>query len=108
MARRAAPSTRAARGAPGPPRSAAGCRRFLDLLYLISVTEFKKTYFGTVLGYVWSLIRPLMLFAVLLFVFTQIFRLGSEVPHYPVLLLFNIVLFTFFQEATRGLGRRRW
>ena len=52
------------------------------------------------LGYFWSLIRPLMLFAVLLFVFTQIFRLGSQVPHYPVLLLFNVVMFTFFQEAT--------
>jgi ABC-2 type transport system permease protein len=37
---------------------------------------------------------------VLLAVFTQVFRLGSEVPHYPVLLLFNIVLFSFFQEAT--------
>ena len=41
-----------------------------------------------------------MLFGVLLAVFTQVFRLGSEVPHYPVLLLFNIVLFGFFQEAT--------
>ena len=41
-----------------------------------------------------------MLFAVLLAVFTQVFRIGSEVPHYPVLLLLNIVLFSFFQEAT--------
>ena len=48
----------------------------------------------------WSIARPLMLFGVLLAVFTQVFRLGSEVPHYPVLLLFNIVLFGFFQEAT--------
>jgi ABC-2 type transport system permease protein len=84
----------------GPSAIAGGRRRFLELLYLISVTEFKKTYFGTVLGYFWSLIRPLMLFAVLLFVFTQIFRLGSTVPNYPVLLLFNVVMFTFFQEAT--------
>jgi ABC-2 type transport system permease protein len=41
-----------------------------------------------------------MLFGVLLAVFTQVFRIGSEVPNYPVLLLFNIVLFGFFQEAT--------
>jgi ABC-2 type transport system permease protein len=33
-------------------------------------------------------------------VFTQIFRIGSQVPNYPVLLLFNIVLFGFFSEAT--------
>ncbi len=84
----------------GPSALGGGLRRFWDLLYLISVTEFKKTYFGTVLGYLWSLLRPLLLFAVLLFVFTQIFRIGSQVPHYPVLLLFNIVLFGLFQEAT--------
>jgi len=55
-----------------------------------------------VLGYVWSLIRPLMLFAVLLFVFTQIFRIGSDVPNYPVLLLLGIVLYSFFSEATNN------
>ncbi|MCB0858689.1 MAG: ABC transporter permease, partial [Solirubrobacterales bacterium] len=77
-----------------------GWRRSMDLLYLIAVNDFKKTYFDTVLGYIWSLFRPLILFAVLLFVFTQIFRIGSEVEHYPVMLLFNIVVFTFFQEAT--------
>jgi ABC-2 type transport system permease protein len=84
----------------GPSAVGGGRQRFFELLYLVSVTEFKKAYFGTVLGYVWSLIRPLMLFAVLLFVFTQIFRVGSQVPHYPVLLLFNVVVFTFFQEAS--------
>jgi ABC-2 type transport system permease protein len=84
----------------GPSALGGGWRRFGELLYLISVTEFKKTYFGTVLGYVWSLLRPLLLFAVLLFVFTKIIRLGSGVPHYPVLLLMNVVLFGFFSEAT--------
>jgi ABC-2 type transport system permease protein len=84
----------------GPSALGGGWQRFAELLYLISVNEFKKTYFGTALGYLWSLLRPLLLFAVLLFVFTQVFRLGSQVPHYPVLLLFNIVLFGFFQEAT--------
>ena len=84
----------------GPSALGGGGRRFLELLYLISVTEFKRTYFGTALGYVWSLVRPLLLFAVLLFVFTQVFRLGSQVTNYPVLLLFNVVVFTFFQEST--------
>jgi ABC-2 type transport system permease protein len=84
----------------GPSALGGGRRRFFELLWLISLTEFKRTYFGTVLGYVWSLLRPLMLFAVLLFVFTKIFRIGSDVENYPVLLLFNIVLFGFFQEST--------
>jgi ABC-2 type transport system permease protein len=86
----------------GPSAVGGGWRRSLELLYLIGVTEFKRTYFGTMLGYLWSLARPLMLFGVLLAVFTQIFRVGSQVPHYPVLLLFNIVLFGFFSEATGG------
>jgi ABC-2 type transport system permease protein len=84
----------------GPSALGGGWRRALELLYLLAATEFKRKYFDTALGYVWSLARPLVTFAVLLLVFTQVFRLGSEVPHYPVLLLFNIVLFSFFQEAT--------
>jgi ABC-2 type transport system permease protein len=84
----------------GPSALGGGWRRSLDLLSLIAVTDFKRAYFGTALGYLWSLARPLILFGVLLAVFTQVFRIGSEVPNYPVLLLFNIVLFSFFQEAT--------
>jgi ABC-2 type transport system permease protein len=88
------------RDVPGPSALGGGRRRSLELLYLIAVTDFKKHYFGTVFGYLWSIARPLALFGVLLAVFTQVFRLGSEVPNYPVLLLVNVVLFTFFQEAT--------
>jgi ABC-2 type transport system permease protein len=85
----------------GPSALGGGWRRFVDLLLLMSVTEFKRVYFGTVLGYFWSLVRPLALFGVLLFVFTQVFRIGEgEATHYPVLLLQGIVLYTFFQEAT--------
>ena len=84
----------------GPSALGGGWRRSWELLSLIAVTDFKKAYFGTALGYLWSLARPLMLFGVLLAVFTQVFRIGSEVPNYPVLLLFNIVLFGFFSEAT--------
>jgi ABC-2 type transport system permease protein len=85
----------------GPSALGGGPRRFFDLLWLMSVTEFKRVYFGTVLGYLWSLIRPLMLFGVLLFVFTQVFRIGSDkVEHYAVFLLLGIVMYTFFQEST--------
>ncbi len=84
----------------GPSALGGGARRFFDLLWLVSVTEFRRVYFGTVLGYLWSLIRPLALFGVLLFVFTKVFKLGAEtVEHYPVMLLLGIVLFTFFQES---------
>jgi ABC-2 type transport system permease protein len=87
------------RDVPGPSALGGGWRRSAELLQIIAVTEFKRTYFGTVLGYVWSVARPLLLFGVLVTVFTQIFRFGT-VPHYPMLLLMNIVLYGFFQEAT--------
>ena len=99
-------STQASNPAPlrevsGPSALGGGSRRFFDLLWLMSVTEFKRVYFGTVFGYVWSLVRPLALFGVLLFVFTQVFKIGSDTAeHYPVLLLMGIVMFTFFQEST--------
>lgn len=96
----AVPST-ALREVRGPSALGGGRRRFFDLLWLMAVTEFKRVYFGTILGYIWSLLRPLMFFGVLLFVFTQVFRVGgNHVEHYAVLLLMGIVEFTFFQEAT--------
>ena len=84
----------------GPTALGGGWRRSLDLLYLMAATEFRRSYLGTALGYLWSLGRPLLLFGVLLTVFTQAFDLGDRVQNYPMLLLFNIVLFSFFQEAT--------
>jgi ABC-2 type transport system permease protein len=84
----------------GPTALGGDWRRALELLLVISTTEFKRTYFGTALGYIWSLARPLMLFAILLEVFTKITRLSSGVAHYPELLLLNIVLFGFFQDAS--------
>ena len=84
----------------GPSAVGGGWRRFGELTMMLATTEFKRTYFGTVLGYLWSVGRPLLLFAVLVEVFTHIFRLGSLVPHYPVFLLLNMVLYGFFSEAT--------
>jgi ABC-2 type transport system permease protein len=89
------------RKVPGPSALGGGWRRFFDLLWLIAVNKFKVTYVGAVLGYLWTLIRPLMLFGVLLFVFTQIFKLGGRVKDYPILLLFDVMLFNFFAEATQ-------
>ncbi len=88
------------RKVPGPSALGGGWRRFFDLLWLIAVNNFKVTYVGAVLGYVWTLIRPLMLFGVLLFVFTQIIPIGGDIHNYPILLLFDVMLFNFFVEAT--------
>ena len=85
----------------GPSALGGGTRRFFDLWWLTAKTQFRLGYHGTVLGFLWSLVRPLLLFAVLLVVFTRVFRLG-DVPHYAALLLLNVMLFGLFQEATIG------
>jgi ABC-2 type transport system permease protein len=77
-------------------------RRFVNLTVTLAVTDFKLRYFGSALGYLWSLMRPLLFFGVLYVVFTQVFGFGKGVPDYPVYLLTSIVLWTFFLESTVG------
>jgi ABC-2 type transport system permease protein len=86
----------------GPSAFGSDRRRFLHLTWTLAITDFKLRFFGSVLGYLWQLFRPLLLFGVLYVVFTEFVRLGNGVPHYPVVLLTSIVLFTFFVEATAG------
>jgi len=69
---------------------------------MLARTEFKLRFFGSVFGYLWTLVRPLLFFGVLLFVFTKVLKVGNKVPHYPEYLLTSIILFTYFQETTSG------
>jgi ABC-2 type transport system permease protein len=88
----------------GPSALGGSTRRFLYLAATLAVTEFKLRFFGSFLGYFWQLVRPLMLFGVLYFVFTKFVKIGEAVPHYPVLLLANIVLYTFFADGTGAVS----
>src|SRR5215210_3130943 len=72
----------------------------LRILRVIAASDFKLKYAGSVLGYVWSIIKPLSLFTMLYVVFTKIFRLGDISQYYPLALLTGIVLYTFFVDAT--------
>jgi ABC-2 type transport system permease protein len=68
-------------------------------------TDFKLRYQGSVLGYAWSLLRPLLLFVILYIVFVKFLRLGSSVEHFPIYLLLGIVIWNFFNEMTvQSLG----
>jgi ABC-2 type transport system permease protein len=77
-------------------------RRFFNLTVTLAATEFKLRYFGSILGYLWSLMRPLLFFGVLLVVYTKVFKAGTSQPDYPLYLLTGIILWTFFMEATVG------
>jgi ABC-2 type transport system permease protein len=75
------------------------------LLRQLVITDFKLRYQGSALGYLWSLLKPLLLFTVLYLVFTKILPVGKDIPHFPAYLLLGIVLWTFFAEATiMGMG----
>src|SRR6185312_6938416 len=68
-------------------------------------TDFKLRYQGSVLGYAWSLLRPLLLFVILYIVFVKFLKLGKGIEHYPIYLLLGIVLWNFFTEmTTQSLG----
>lgn len=88
-----------------PSALGGGLHRFWSLTFMLARTEFKLRFFGSVFGYLWTLMRPLMLFGVMLFVFTQIFKINKAHPyvhHYAEYLLESIILYTYFQEATGG------
>lgn len=85
----------------GPSALAGGLRRSLTLTTAIARSDFKLRYFGSALGYLWQLMRPMLLFGVLYVMFTVILEVSGE-PFFGVALLLGIVLFTFFSEATGG------
>lgn len=77
-------------------------RRNRILLRELVITDFKLRYQGSFLGYVWSVLKPLLLFAILYIVFDKFLRLGKNIEHFPVYLLLGVVLWSFFTEATNN------
>lgn len=84
----------------GPRSFVGGWRRFVFLSFLMAKTEWKLRFFDSLLGYLWTLVRPLLFFGVLYVVFSVIIEIDAGVPHYPALLLVAMVLYFFFVEAT--------
>jgi ABC-2 type transport system permease protein len=80
-------------------------RRFLALTWTLALTDWKLRFYGSVLGYLWQLVRPFAFFGVIYVVFTQIVDLGDEIKNYGVYILFSLVLFNFFAEVTNGCVR---
>ena len=83
--------------------------RFWHLAYNIARSEFKLKFFGSALGYLWQVVRPLLLFGVLYVFFVEIFHVdkakGAASHFYGAQLLGSIVLFTCFGEATSSAVR---
>ncbi len=77
-----------------------GARRMFTLAWTLALAEFKLRYLDAKLSYLWCVMRPLALFAVLYAVFTRVGNFNHGVPHYGVYLLTTVVLWTYFAEST--------
>ena len=71
------------------------------LLRELVITDFKLRYQNSALGYVWSLLKPLFLFAIMYVVFVNFLRFGEGIEHFAPMLLLGLVLWGFFTEATK-------
>jgi len=65
-------------------------------------TDFRLRYQSSALGYLWSVLRPLFLFAILYTIFSIFLGIGRDIPHWPIALLLGIVLWNFFTEVAGG------
>ncbi len=75
---------------------------YKELIWALAKTDFKLRYHGSVLGYLWVILKPLCIFAILNFVFSTMFGAGGT---YSLELLVGLMLFFFFSEGTSaGMG----
>lgn len=79
---------------------------YRELIWMLAKTDFKLRYHGSVLGYLWALLKPLLTFAVLNFVFSSMFNpRGDGLSTYSLQLLVALMMFYFFSEGTgAGMG----
>jgi len=71
------------------------------LIRELAVTDFKLRYNNSILGYLWSLLNPLLMFTVLYVVFSIFLRFDG-IEHYQLYLLLGILLWSYFSEATNN------
>jgi ABC-2 type transport system permease protein len=88
----------------GPTAFGTSGKRFWELLWLSSVTDFRMRYVDAVLGYFWALARPLITFGIIFLFLRRILSFGGQIENFAPMLMLNIILFQFFGETTnRGL-----
>lgn len=69
-----------------------------NIIKEIALTDLKLRYKNSILGYFWSLGKPLLLFGVYYVIFTKVFNFGKTIDNYPIYLLLGIVMWQFFSE----------
>ena len=77
-----------------------GRRNYLYLMFVIAATDFKIKYNNSALGYLWSLLKPLLMFGTLFMVFSTFARWDEDSEHYALYLLLGIIMWNFLSEVT--------
>jgi ABC-2 type transport system permease protein len=82
-----------------PRRATAGLAYYARVLRVVGIIEFRAKYAGAVLGYVWSLVKPLAYFGILWLVFAHLLRTENQTQDFAIFLLIGILLYTFFLDS---------
>lgn len=85
-----------------PSSTDGGIRRMAALTWTLAATDFKLRFYGSVLGYAWTLVRPFAFFGVIYVVFAEIVKAGEGVRNYPAYILVAFVLFQYFLSIVSG------
>jgi len=91
--------TTAAVGAPGSPR------RYLHSLWLLSARDLRVRYATSALGYLWSVLDPLVMSLIYWFVFTQVFQRTVGHEPYIVFLISALLPWVWFNSAVSDFTR---
>jgi ABC-2 type transport system permease protein len=91
--------TTAAVGAPGSPR------RYLHSLWLLSARDLRVRYATSALGYLWSVLDPLVMSLIYWFVFTQVFQRSVGEEPYIVFLITALLPWVWFNAAVTDFTR---
>jgi ABC-2 type transport system permease protein len=75
-------------------------RHYRHLTLELAVSQFKLRYTRSALGYLWSLLKPAMIFAITYFIFVDLFKINDGTEFYGLQVLLGIVIWTFFSECT--------
>ena len=72
--------------------------KFMPLAEELVKRDLKVRYRRSFLGYLWSLLNPLLMMCVMSFIFSTLFR--STVPNFPLYLICGQTMWAFFNEST--------
>lgn len=78
-------------------------KKYRHTVWAIAKTDFRLRYHGSILGYVWTLLQPLLIFTIMYFVFSSVFARGGDREFYALELLTGLLIFNFFVTATTNV-----